>query len=136
MFGGHGDHDANTELWLWSAAAFDGPWTPHPQNPVKIDVTSSRPAGTPFVRDGVLYRPAQDCSSSYGGAIVINEVTRLDADWFDERPVGRMEAEAGRYPTGRHTISFGGGLVAVDGKRRVIDLHRSRRELLARIRKR
>lgn len=136
MFGGHGDHDANTELWLWSADSFLGPWTPHPQNPVKIDVTSSRPAGTPFVRDGVLYRPAQDCSGSYGGAIMINEVTRIDADWYEERTVGRIDAAPGRYPAGRHTISFGGGLVAVDGKRRVVDLHRSRRELVARLRRR
>ena len=50
LFGGRRDRDANTELWLWSAASLFGPWTGHPQNPVKIDVTSSRPAGTPFVR--------------------------------------------------------------------------------------
>ena len=30
-------------------------------NPVKRDLGSSRPAGTPFVHDGQLYRPAQDC---------------------------------------------------------------------------
>ena len=113
-----------------------GPWTGHPQNPVKIDVTSSRPAGTPFVRDGVLHRPAQDCSSGYGGAVVINAVVTLDDERFEERPVGRVEADGDPYPLGRHTLSYGGGLVAIDGKRSVIDRHRSRRELLARLRRR
>jgi hypothetical protein len=136
MFGGHASHDANTELWLWSAESLLGPWTPHPQNPVKIDVTSSRPAGTPFLRDGVLYRPAQDCSNSYGGAIVINEVTRLDADWFEETTAERIEADPDRYPAGCHTISCGDGLIAVDGKRRVVNLSRSRREVVARLRRR
>jgi hypothetical protein len=135
LFGSRRDRDPNTELWLWWATSFFGPWEPHPQNPVKIDVTSSRPAGTPFVRDGVLHRPAQDCANGYGGAIVINAVTRLDESWFDERVVERIEATPGPYPLGRHTLSFGGGLVAIDGKRRVVDPHRSRRELAARLRR-
>ena len=39
---------------------------------VKTDVRSARPAGTPFVYQGELYRPAQDCSRTYGGSIVIH----------------------------------------------------------------
>ena len=136
LFGGRRDRDPNTELWLWHADSLLGPWTAHPQNPVKIDVTSSRPAGTPFARDGVLHRPAQDCSTTYGGAVVINAVVRLDSEWFEERPVGRIAADGGPYPEGRHTLTHGGGLIAIDGKRSVIDLHRSRRELVARLRRR
>src|SRR5213596_456309 len=54
-----------------------GPWRPHPGNPVKVDVRSSRPAGGPFLFGGNLYRPAQDCSRTYGGGITINRVTHL-----------------------------------------------------------
>ncbi|MBV8654013.1 MAG: hypothetical protein JO255_21315, partial [Alphaproteobacteria bacterium] len=66
-----GRHDA---LCLMHAEALEGPWRPHARNPVKIDIRSSRPAGAPFVIDGVLYRPAQDCSRTYGGAVVVNRV--------------------------------------------------------------
>ena len=136
LFGGRRDRDATSELWLWSAPSLFGPWSGHPQNPVKLDVTSSRSAGTPFELDGVLHRPAQDCSSAYGGAIVINAVVALDEERFEERPVGRIEADGGPYPLGRHTLSYGGGLLAIDGKRLVIDPRRSRRELVARLRRR
>src|SRR2546425_834970 len=43
-------------LFLWHAPDLKGPWEPHMLNPVKTDVRSSRPAGTPFVHRGALYR--------------------------------------------------------------------------------
>lgn len=135
MFGTRRDRDANAELWLWSAPAFAGPWEPHALNPVKIDVTSARPAGTPFVRDGMLYRPAQDCSHGYGGAIVVNRIDRLDERCFEETVVDRLDLRTDRYAAGNHTVAFGAGLVTIDGKRQIFDLHRSRRELAARLRR-
>ena len=42
------DKGANSELHLWFAESLRGPWEAHPGNPVKTDVRSSRPAGTPF----------------------------------------------------------------------------------------
>ncbi|HEX3846152.1 MAG TPA: hypothetical protein VHV81_02125, partial [Steroidobacteraceae bacterium] len=71
------DKGANSELHLWYAAAPEGPWQPHPGNPVKIDIRSARPAGTPFWVQGVLYRPAQDCSSTYGARVSINRILAL-----------------------------------------------------------
>jgi len=55
-----------TKLRVWFADDLLGSWCPHPGNPVKPDIRSARPAGTPFVHDGALYRPAQDCSRTYG----------------------------------------------------------------------
>ena len=66
------DHEPNRDLHLWYAADLLGPWQPHAGNPVKRDLRSARPAGTPFVHEGCLYRPAQDCSHVYGGQVVIN----------------------------------------------------------------
>ncbi len=37
--------------------------------------------------DGALYRPAQDCSVTYGGAVVINRIDRLTPEEFSEQPV-------------------------------------------------
>ncbi len=52
-----------SDLHVWHAPAPWGSWEPHRLQPVKADLCSSRPAGRPFVVDGTLYRPAQDCSS-------------------------------------------------------------------------
>jgi len=87
-------------------------------NPVKCDVRSSRPGGTPFVHDGALYRPAQDSSKSYGGALTINRITSLSQDEFREEP--RVHLEPFRdspYPDGLHTLSAAGSITVLDGKR-------------------
>ncbi len=78
------DRGANCELHLWYAPSITGPWSPHPANPVKTDIRSARPAGTPFVVDGTLYRPAQDCSQTYGGRVIINRVVTLSPLAFRE----------------------------------------------------
>ena len=134
MFGTIGDDEPDAKLSAWSAEALFGPWAPHPLNPLKIDVTSSRPAGTPFVVDGVLYRPAQDCSTSYGSGIVINRVIALDARGLVEEPAGRVTVGKSAYGEGVHTLAFGGGLCVVDGRRFGRSRHRMARELRARLR--
>ena len=91
---------------------------PHALNPVKMDVRSARPAGTPFIHKGVLYRPAQDCSNAYGGRIAINRVNRLTATEFDEETVKFIEPFIdGPFPDGIHTLSAVGDITLVDGKR-------------------
>ncbi len=47
----------------------------------------------------------------------------------------RRRGACRRTPPGPHTLAQRDGLVAVDARRRVVDLHRSRRELLARLRR-
>jgi len=125
----------DADLWLLQEPHSLGAWTPNPTNPVKIDVTSSRRGGTPFVLDGVLYRPAQDCSDGYGSAIVINRVDRLDDTGFTESAVRRVRVGGHRYPSGSHTLAIGAGLVAVDSRRDVLSRHRSGREVRARLAK-
>ena len=79
---------------------------------------SSRPAGTPFRIEGALYRPAQDCSRTYGGAVAINRVDELSPTGFEERLVTRLCPDpAGPYPTGLHTICAAGDQTIIDGKR-------------------
>jgi hypothetical protein len=87
---------------------------------VKIDVRSSRPAGAPFRVDGALYRPAQDCSSTYGARVNINRVAALSPTEFREEVAASVEPDArGDYPGGLHTLSRLGGRTLVDGKRSV-----------------
>lgn len=109
---------ANCQLHLWYSQDLSGPYRPHAGNPVKIDVRSARPGGTPFVHEGVLYRPAQDCSTRYGERIVINRVTELTPTSFREDFACAVEPDArGPYPAGLHTLSAVGNLTLIDGRR-------------------
>jgi hypothetical protein len=136
----------NRDLCSWSALhlfhAPDlwGPWTPHVVNPVKTDVRSSRPAGCPFVHAGELYRPAQDCSRTYGGAVVINRVLRLTPTEFVEEVVRVIEPDAnGPFPDGLHTLAAAGDMTLIDGKRMIfvdavfVRVARQRLEKIARL---
>ncbi len=94
-----------------------GPWEPHSRNPVKVDAASARPAGTVFEHEGRQYRPSQDSSSTYRGALVIHEILELTPDAFAERAVHRIDPWDGAYPSGFHTISAAGDWTLVDGKK-------------------
>ena len=108
------------KLKAWHAPDLLGPWKPHVANPVKVDVRSARPAGTPFMHDGHLYRPSQDCSGIYGGKIVLNRVLRLTLTEFKEEQVAVIEPyRDGPYPDGLHTISAVGDVTIIDGVRKV-----------------
>ena len=112
------EDNPDTNLLVWHASRLEGPWVAHAANPVKIDVRSARPGGTPFVHRGELYRPAQDCSRAYGGRVVVNRVTRLTPQEFAEEPAATFEPSAASpFPDGRHTLSAVGDITLVDGHR-------------------
>lgn len=118
MFCTLADGQSNTELYIYHAERFEGPWLPHRNNPVKTDVRASRPGGTPFLLNGKLYRPAQDCSTSYGAAVVINEVTELSEKAFHEKEVKRIAPNAAwKFNKGLHTFSIAGDNILIDAKR-------------------
>ena len=110
------DDGPNERLHVFHASRLEGPWTSHPGNPVKWDPGSSRPAGPLFRVDGKLIRPAQDCSKTYGGAVVLLEVVQLDQERFHEVPLRRLEPDA-TYPHGLHTLCPAGDVTIIDGKR-------------------
>lgn len=97
----------------------------HPKNPVKIDQSSSRPAGTPFILDGKIYRLGQNCSKTYGGAVVINRITELSEENFSEEFVKEIAPDAqDEYDRGLHTISEFGNLTLIDGKRKIFIIYK------------
>ena len=109
----------NTDLHIYYADDVEGPWRAHPMNPVKSDVQSSRPGGTPFVHNGKLFRPAQDCSTHYGSAAMINEVKVLTLSDFQEVTVSRVRPLTdGPYSYGLHTVSAIGHHTLIDGARK------------------
>jgi hypothetical protein len=122
-----------TNLHVWWADDLLGEWRPHVRNPVKVDARSSRPAGTPFVHDGTLYRPAQDCSRDYGGGVAICRVDVLTPTEFRETIVRVVRTLPGPYGRGTHTLSSIGNATLVDGKRLVFTLAGSRHAIRSRL---
>jgi hypothetical protein len=112
------DLGLHENLCLRYATRLEGPWIPHPLNPVKMDVRSSRPGGAPFTVGGTLFRPAQDCSRSYGCALVINKIVTCTPHEYQEEFVARLTPDPqGRYPDGFHTLSVTPNGILFDGKR-------------------
>jgi hypothetical protein len=109
----------NLKLYGYHATALDAVWTPHALNPLKCDIGSARPAGTPAVVDGQLFRPSMDCSRTYGGALVINRVVTLSPTEFEEVAVARLDpARDSAYPAGLHTLNtLAPDAAVIDGKR-------------------
>lgn len=130
------DIGLHENLCLKFAARLEGPWMPHPLNPVKLDVRSSRPAGTPFRVRGSLFRPAQDCSRSYGCALTINRIIACTPACYDEETVATLLPNPnGRFPDGLHTFSVAPNGILVDGKRFVLDWNILLQRLAKRLRR-
>jgi hypothetical protein len=113
-----------SRLHLAHAERLTGPWRVHPGNPVRIDISSSRPGGTPILVDGRLMMPMQDCTHTYGGAIRPLWIDRLDPDGFVAEPGPAIVAPDGFAPTteGLHTLSACGPVTLIDAKRTVQSL--------------
>jgi hypothetical protein len=108
----------NLRLHAYHAESLHGEWRPHVLNPIKTDIGSCRPAGSVILLDGILYRPSQDCSETYGGAVVINRILKLSPTEFEEVEAARIEPiKAGPYPAGLHTINAMGSQSVIDSKK-------------------
>jgi hypothetical protein len=111
----------NDKLHLAFSENLTGEWKMHPQNPVKVDMASSRSAGEIFSVDGVLFRPSQNCTKTYGGSIIINRISVLSEEKFEEKEeIEIFPNQLGLYPDGLHNIStLGENLTLLDGKKKV-----------------
>ena len=133
-----GDIGLYDNLCLRFAERLEGPWRPHPLNPVKIDVRSSRPGGTPFRVGNALFRPAQNCARSYGGALAVNRIEVCTPGDYREETIAMLSPDPdGPFPDGLHTLSVRNDAVLIDGKRLALTsvprkVHNKMRTLLAR----
>jgi hypothetical protein len=109
-------------LFVAWAERLEGPWTPHPLNPVRRDADSARPGGTPVVVDGRLILPVQDCRKTYGGAIRPLAILRLSPEHFEAEAGAAIVAPSAFAPfdAGLHTLSAMGDRTLVDVKRRLL----------------
>ncbi|MDD4616419.1 MAG: hypothetical protein PHW76_04780 [Alphaproteobacteria bacterium] len=126
-------HPAHDNLNLLYSTTFEGPWQPHKANPVIRGSSCSRCGGTPFYIDGVLYRPAQDCSRCYGGALRLMRVLECSPESYREEEASFLSPTDFQNPDGLHTLSAWGDRCLVDGKRHVFSPMEVLRKLSRRI---
>ncbi|TWT21095.1 hypothetical protein FQY83_06950 [Luteimonas marina] len=116
----HGDHyylfggqpqSAAGMLYVYVADAPDGPYLPHPMNPVVMHPAGARMGGRLIHRDGALYRFGQDNSGSYGNGVKIMQVTVLSPDAYEEREIGELRFSDAKGP---HTVDHRNGNVVLD----------------------
>ncbi len=103
------------QLCLMYARDLFGEWISHPANPISMDIRTNRGAGAIVSRDGMLIRPSQDCSRSYGYSFSLNEITRLNPTEYAERPILTVEPTWAPALTGTHTYAVCGEVEAIDG---------------------
>jgi len=110
-------HNGNTvcdELHLFSAPGPFDEWRPHRANPVSLDIRCARPGGSVFVRDGMIFRPAQDCSEEYGYGLAMQRVLHLEEERYEEETAWRIVPDWAPELCGLHTFNRGGGVTAWD----------------------
>jgi hypothetical protein len=128
------------ELHVAFADQLTGPWTLHPQNPVRVDRSSARPGGTPMVSaDGCVVLPVQDCSRTYGGAVRFLKFRQLTETRVSLEPLPMVltgDLVSDDHAEGLHTFSSCGTATLIDVKRidrshqrRWVDLRRRVRRL-------
>lgn len=108
-----------SHLHLAWADSLCGPWTPHPNNPVRIDRSSARPGGTPVEIGNRIMLPMQDCTATYGGAVRPLWIDQLDDHGF-AASVGEAlvpPVTAGIYCDGMHSLTACGDVTLFDVKR-------------------
>lgn len=101
-------------LGLFYADDLLGDWQAHQANPVLIDASAARPAGAMYHKNGVLWRPAQDCSSVYGGGLALCRVDRLDPERFEQTIMHRFAPKGKQGLIGLHTLNEDHGLEVID----------------------
>lgn len=101
------------DLFLYESDNFDGEY--HEVGQISKGRENSRPAGDLFKVEGVMYRPAQNCSMRYGGATEIMQITKWNAGCYEEKHLFSLQPSSFRYNLGLHTLNFHENVGVIDG---------------------
>jgi hypothetical protein len=108
-----------TALRLYHAPTPLGPWEPHAQNPLMVDVRRSRPAGRVFRRGDQYFRPAQVGAPRYGSATVVFRIDEITPTRYRETLVATLEPRWRPGLLGTHTLNAAGRLTVIDAIHRI-----------------
>lgn len=111
------------ELKLYISESLRGPYKEHPCSPICHNLEFGRNAGSIIEKDGELYRPAQDCSSVYGGQVNLLRIDRISPQIYKESVFKKavLPQKDRFYRLGGHQLNFaefrGLTIMATDAKR-------------------
>lgn len=97
--------DSNRKLFIYYAENPEGSYKEHSGNPVVIDDTMARPAGSMFKDGDTLYRVIQKCDKIYGEYINVSRIDILTTTEYKESFVKELRAENSIYSNAFHTIN-------------------------------
>lgn len=107
---------------FYSEHPLNGPWTPHPLNPLVNDIRSGRPAGRVFRdKEGRLMRPSQDCWPHYGAGLNLFVIEELTIHSYREKRLWTLSGQDSGGLRGLHHMDIGGGLLVMDAERDLSD---------------
>lgn len=96
----------------------DCPMILDPIQQIKMQRKTARGAGLPFTYDGRLFRPAQDCTNTYGEAVEIQEIV-LKEGALEFIPRNLIHSPSKEWSGGFHTFNvFESKLIVVDAKKK------------------
>jgi hypothetical protein len=107
--------DYCSELYLFSSdSPLDTKWTPHPQNPIRIDAYGGRNAGL-VIDDGKIFRLAQRQGfDQYGKGLLVYEIKTISESLFREELVSEINPNYRKGLRGTHHLSTDGKTTVVD----------------------
>lgn len=101
-------------LHAWHADNLTGPWHAHSKNPLLIDSSCARPAGTVVQLGSKLLRPVQNCTGGYGAGLGIAEITQLTETDFQQAVLAQLAPDPRWRASGAHTLNDNGVIEAID----------------------
>lgn len=91
-------------------------WTPHPANPVTMDVRGARPAGKIFNHKDKILRPAQIGAPKYGYGIQFKEIIHLSPTEFTEIEFDKITPKWVSDLLATHTFNSCKGFTVLDAQ--------------------
>jgi hypothetical protein len=110
-----GAADHCSELYLFSSdSPIGASWTPHPQNPIRIDAYGGRNAGL-VIEGEKLFRFAQRQGfDQYGQGLLVYEIKEISESVFVEELVTEINPAFRRGLNGTHHLSTDGRTTVID----------------------
>jgi len=81
-----------------------------------FDHAIARNAGSPFLHNGKIFRPAQDCEGAYGKGVIVQEIEYDDNGDLRFKDVASIYPFAFKYHLGLHTLNVYDGMCVIDAR--------------------
>lgn len=108
----------NEKLFIYYADKLEGPYIPHPCNPVKVSPIGTRMAGSFYDENNILIRPSQSSIRIYGEKVIFNRIKELTKTAYEEEILNELTPGMLKgFEDGLHTYHKSGNFVVIDVKR-------------------